>query len=613
LRPYRDIDFIFPDGLDELPEPTTCHKIQAKIRFPGEEPRQQSLSDWRVESLANKDDVRYIGFWTSLKKDLESYWRRRNGIVTDQATRLLMMIGELGIHLFCDERNVTHAAIPIEGGGHYCVAVDDSQFADYIAHRFYLIDGRAPGSAALSDCLRTVRGMTRYEGEKRTLVLRVGEYEGAFYYDLCDDKGRAVRVTPDNWEICQAPIIFRRFPHMIAQVEPKRDPEGCLDKFVKMWHLVNPDYEDMLKVMMGCLLVPGIPKELLGLHGPPGSAKSMLTYALKIMIDPSTIIKQKLPFKEEELKRVLSKHYLCCFDNVRDMKDWQSDIIAVAVTGGTTTSRALYTNDDDFSRELKTAVIMNGVNLETRESDLLDRALTLETKSIPKELRRDESEIYAEIERKKPGILAELMDYLSKAMRVKDTIDVKDKPRMADWYVWALCFAEVMGIGQARFREIFSAFQERQNAYAIENNLVGMVVMSYADTFEGDPYIAGTPTEIMEKLSHHATEEMKINTNVKNWPRTTPEFSRELNKIVKNLNASGIWIIDCKYRDIRGKNIIKHYDRHYVNDARIKIITKDREPFKQVQNTRLDDPEIWQKCSQSSNQNSKTGETGEFA
>jgi hypothetical protein len=374
----------------------------------------------------------------------------------------------------------------------------------------------------------------------------------------------------------------------------------------------------MLKIMMGCMLVPRIPKTGLGLHGPPGSAKSLLTKAIKRIIDPSIITNQKIPGKEDELERVLSKHHICTFDNVRNMTKGQADILCNAITGGATSRRTLYTNDDDFAREIKTTVIVNGVNLEITEEDLLDRFYTLEMNIIPKELRRSEGEILAEIEGLIPGVLSELFGHLSKAMRVKGRIEVKDKPRMADWYEWAICFAEVMGIGRGRFEKMFTASQARQDEYALENNIVGTVIVDFVDTFTTTPYFAGTPTEIMEKLTKHA-EGMGIKTNVRGWPKDAGELTKAWKPLQKPLNSKGIWIFDFKYRELKGRGIIGEYNQHYIPDARIRIITKDPEPFKAIkspnmsQNTRLDDTQRWGEDGQAQNQNRKTGQTGNSA
>jgi hypothetical protein len=592
-----------------LPDPATCTRITAEIRFPGEEPRKMSLFDWHGECLvADEDDIRYRNFWTHLTDDLIRHWKRKSGIVTDQATRLILMVDELGVILFSDERNVPHAAIPIDGGGYYCVAMDDSQFAEYIAHRFYLRDGRAPSSTSLNDCLRTIKGKARFEGEKRDLVLRVGESEGAFYYDMCDDKGRSVKITPDSWAVCQAPIIFRRFQHMIAQPEPAADGDGSLDRFVKMWHLASSDHEDMLKIMMGCMLVPRIPKTGLGLHGPPGSAKSLLTRAIKQIIDPSSITNQKIPGKEDELKRVLSKHHICTFDNVRNMTRGQADILCNAITGGATSSRALYTNDDDFTREIKTAIIVNGVNLEITEPDLLDRFYTLEMNVIPKELRRAEGEVLEEIERLTPGVLSDLFGYLSKAMRIKLDVEVKERPRMADWYEWAICFAEAMGMGREHFERMFKASQERQNEFAIENDPVATVLVSYVQSLTEPPYFAGTTRQLLGKLEDHARE-INVKTNARDWPSNYSELGKRISKVKKNLASDEIWIYDCTWRDLRGTRIRTESGGMYRPEDRIKIVTRDQEPFKQVQNTRVDDPNRWEKKSQSQNQNRQTGQT----
>jgi len=113
----------------------------------------------------------------------------------------------------------------------------------------------------------------------------------------------------------------------------------------------------------------------------------------------------------------------------------------------------------------------------------------------------------------------------------------------------------------------------------------------------------------MQALTRHA-EGNGVNIKVSAWPKTAPEFSKSINKVKKNLAADGIWVIDCNWRDLLGHGIETLGMGMYRKEDRIKIITKDRAPFKQVQNGRLDEPDSWGKGSQQSEQNRKTGKTG---
>ncbi len=510
---------------------------------------------------------------------------RKVGIV-DQVSKIIEQAINSGAIFFHDERNEPHVNIPLTKGGRTNLAIDDRGFADWLAFHFYRSEGKAPSGSVLNDAMLTLRGKARFEGEQRALSVRDAEYEGAFFYDLCNQSGSSVKITPEGWQIVEPPIIFRKFEHMKPQVEPVIGQHGTLDRFVNMWKLASDDDIKMLKVVLGSYMVPGIIRPVIGLHGPQGSTKSTLARAIKTIVDPSEIETPPLPSKEDELLRMLSRHYLNIFDNVRDMREWQSDLLCVAVTGGSTAKRALYRNDDDFIRKIKTGIILSGVNLEITEPDLLDRSLPIELARIPDNERREEAEVVTEVRGMIPALLGELFDYVSQAMKIKQGRVINRHPRMADWYSWAICLAEVMGIPETEFNRIFNTFIERQSTFAIENALLATTILDVVQGLgEGKQYLVGTSARVLELLATHAEQ---THTNIKNskvWPKDPPRFGKDLNKIRENLTQNGIHVLDCYYREIKNeircKNIevIGGNEVKYRDMDRIKIITRDIKPF----------------------------------
>jgi len=529
--------------------------------------------------------------------------------VIDQVTRIIIQASESGAIFFHDERNEPHANILTNNGGRINLAFDDKGFSDWLAYQYYKVEGKAPTGAVLGDAILTLRGKARFEGEQRLLSVRAAEHEGSFYYDLCNPSGKAVMITPEGWQIVDPPIIFRKYEHMKPQVEPSR---GCqvLDRFIRLWRLASEDDATMLKVILASYLIPDIVRPAVALHGPPGSTKSTLAKMIKTVIDPSEIVNPPLPGREEELLRMLSRHYLNTFDNVRDMKDWQSDLLCVAVTGGSTAKRALWRNGDDWIMKIKTGVILTGVNLEITEPDLLDRSLPLELARIPGNERREDAEVMGEIQTMLPGLIGELLDHVSSAMRIKAGKKITKHPRMAEWYSWAICLSESMGIDEEEFNRIFGKFIERQSTFAIENAILATTILDVLQTTTKG-YILGTPARVLEYLSLFA-ESRHTNIKSKGWPKDPPRFGKDLNKIKTNLAQNGIQVIDCNYRDI--KEIIEKFKIDmiggktvsYRDEDRIKIIARNVEPFKTVKNFKTVEIESWDSTVSPSQQSEKT-------
>lgn len=112
--------------------------------------------------------------------------------------------------------------------------------------------------------------------------------------------------------------------------------------------------------------------------GQPGSGKSTTAKLLKQLIDPGVICAESLPSNAKSLASSLARAHVVLFDNVTKIRDEQASVLCIAATGGSYTSRALYSNYDTASIQLQCSVILTSVELPTTAGDLIDRMLVFE-------------------------------------------------------------------------------------------------------------------------------------------------------------------------------------------------------------------------------------------
>jgi hypothetical protein len=120
------------------------------------------------------------------------------------------------------------------------------------AFRHWLIDGyfrtcrELPSDWSLRRVIAALEAIARFESGSRSIFIRVGQESAgqssgsAWYLDLADPAGQAVRIGPDGWWIVSDPQIhFRRPDGHLALPIPARD--GSID-------LLRPTCSDPMSI-----------------------------------------------------------------------------------------------------------------------------------------------------------------------------------------------------------------------------------------------------------------------------------------------------------------------------------------------------------------------------
>jgi len=60
-------------------------------------------------------------------------------------------------------------------------------FRDWLGHAYYNKHDSAPSAQATEDALRALEARAKFDGQKHSPAVRVGEHADNIYIDLCDD------------------------------------------------------------------------------------------------------------------------------------------------------------------------------------------------------------------------------------------------------------------------------------------------------------------------------------------------------------------------------------------------------------------------------------------
>lgn len=512
---------------------------------------------------------------TPVRKGVASTHLKSSGSrVPKQADKLLSLITDQNCSFFHDQYKEPHARFL--AGDHYEVwKTRSKQFKRWLAYLLWESEEEGATAETLGTVLNVLEAKALFRGPLIVLENRIAWYEDALWYDLGDRKCRAVRISTNGWAIIEEPpILFRRFAHQEAQVEPVRD--GTLDLLLPFVNLADKTTQSvLLLVYLVSCFIPGIPHPIPNLHGSQGSAKTTLARMLRRIVDPSKMEVLSFPSNSREFVQQLAHHYFAFFDNISEITDSVSDLLCRAVTGEGVSKRELYSDDEDIIYAFRRCIGLNGVNPSAKKPDLLDRSILLKLERIPEEQRREERTVLEEFDAVRPQILGAVFDALSAAMRLRESVQLTRLPRMADFARWGCAIAQTLGYKQEDFLDTYYANIQEQHQEAIQENPVAAAVRAF---MENRMEWKGSMSELLERLVE-VTETEKIDTKAKEWPKAPNALSRKMNEVKTNLSEIGISIRNEKISQGKRIVIIQKAVENTDNTATPPLPAKESDPF----------------------------------
>jgi hypothetical protein len=447
-----------------------------------------------------------------------------------KADFLVRLCLRAGVELFHDPDQ--HGWASVRVGQHWeNYPLRSRAFYLFMLRTYYVGTGESPGGQALRAALEIFEARALFDGPEHAIHLRVAEYGGKLYLDLCDIEWRAIEIDTDGWRIVDnQPPRFRRARGSQPLPEPERG--GTLEELRGFFNVDSEGWA-LIKAFLVSALKPAMPYPILVAKGEQGAGKSTACRVISLLIDPRTSALRGAPREVRDLVAAARNSWLVCFDNLSHLPNDLADAACRLATGGGFGGRELYSDHDEAVFDATRPLVFNAIpDLGTARPDFLDRVLIVEFNDIKPERRRDERQFWLEFEKARPRILGALLDAVVLGLRNLPNVSLERLPRMADFATWATACEEGLRMGSGEFLRLYEANCIEGRDLALESSALYEPLRRLS--LVG---FQGTTAELLDRLNSIASERSRRSMR---WPKAPNALSSSLRRLASNLRSTGI-------------------------------------------------------------------------
>ena len=431
--------------------------------------------------------------------------------------------------LFHNEEKHAFADVRARSGNRATMAINSPDFRHWLRGRFYEQTNRGLRSDSYETAKATIEARAIYGGPRHEAFLRIAGFQrhpqqdghpvtvDSLYLDIGSDTYEAIEIDADGWRIvAEPPVRFYRSRRTRALPLPVAG--GHIDE---LRPFVSLEGEDDFRLLCSFFIDAYRMSKtytILLVNGLHGATKTSLFRVMKHIVDPThPELRSSLPAEQREYAIMGTAMHLLAFDNVSTLSDAQSDYLSTMSTGAGFTSRALYTDNDDWAYEGARPQAVNGIPDFATRPDLIDRVVAITcvnpTQRIPEEF------FWPEFEDARPRILGAVLDALSTGMKRLPGITTQNLPRMADFSRWAMACAPGFGWSEDDFLAAYSGASS-----GVLNKLIDDDPLANAidDLLQGRRKWSGTATQLLKLINENAEPSTK---KEKGWPKAANHLS----------------------------------------------------------------------------------------
>jgi hypothetical protein len=403
--------------------------------------------------------------------------------------------------------------------------------------------GRADGltlrQSAVTDVNHYLQAEVDMAGFVADIWYRVAPVDGGIEIDLGDENHSRVRITAGNVEVVTegSATLFWRTASCRELAQPAEI--GNLKLLKKYVNLDHVSYQLLIAWITWTIAHPKVSTSkflILLVQGGEGTGKSLLSKLLLRLIDPSVVGVQPLHNNVKDFAIAAQNAHVLGYDNLRVLSHDMADLLCTAATGGTISSRQLYTDSDQNVLPLLVAVILNGIHAFADQPDLMQRCLPLRLEPIREDKRISETDLAAELEADLPAIQRGLFDLIAQIFAQLPNARVTSPTRMLDFSKWLAAMELADQIPTGIYQDIYCDALIQGQRDALLEGVLAAAVLELAESQQGIAW-SGTPAELHNLLCSRATPGTKRS---REWPQNPIALSKRLLPLQAGLLTQGI-------------------------------------------------------------------------
>jgi ABC-type dipeptide/oligopeptide/nickel transport system ATPase component len=299
-----------------------------------------------------------------------------------------------------------------------------------------------------------------------------------YYYYKCDNDN-IIKIGSGRWDKSVKDVVYFRPSNLTTnQVKPLKSDISLYDELLDI-RLTKSE-----RILLMGALVAGIINDInhpiINIVGDAGVGKTMLGVHILDIVDPSESRELGSLNSDANLKLTLSNRICAGFDNLSNLTQSQSDILATSSTGGSDTKRVLYSDNNMITTVYNCMVVVTGVDDTFRQPDILSRTLHIHLQNGDKLTMNGQGFKY-DIERI-PYILGAIFDNLVYYIDNKDSITTPSQIRLDDWYYVTLLTAINNGFTKEEVDNAFKINSDRNIDQVISSSIIGKWIIDNVTT-----------------------------------------------------------------------------------------------------------------------------------
>jgi hypothetical protein len=442
------------------------------------------------------------------------------------ADRLIYYVRQAGWPLFVDQHAEAHTFV----GGQ---AVPISRSNRALTKLLFDYEGRAPSNDGLIGARRVLDMFAHDSGDVRELHTRAAYHEGAVFYEL--SPGRVIRIDEHGWKLDDdPPVYFRAVKNLKPLPNPTRSEQGKLDDIARWVNLKTDKDRRMFLAYVTLAPLPHIQRPILQTTGVMGAGKSTAGRIVKRLLDPTA--NEAVTIDRRDFLQKAAHCYILMLDNQNSLPEWFQDTLCRLVTGESDSKRVLYTDEEDLVWSMQRAVLLNGINPPTDRGDVQDRTLPIELERLDKRRRIPEDDFWLQFSLKHPELLGLVFDALAGALRERHTVKLEERPRLADWGLYAAALYESQGWGIETFLEDWKSVEGSQHQGTLDGSIVAQAVILY---MKDKDRVERSAAKLHAQIGARGQDDLNL-LDDKTWPKTGRTLWKRIREVTPLLEAHGI-------------------------------------------------------------------------